>query len=43
MILGKLGKSFDPFVGVLLLHQIFRDSKRISQDREVPKIGKTML
>jgi hypothetical protein len=43
MILGELGKSSGPSVGVLLLHQIFKDSRRISQAREVPKIGKTML
>jgi hypothetical protein len=43
MILGELGKSSDPFVSILLLHQIFRDSRRISQARKVPNIGKTML
>jgi hypothetical protein len=30
MILGELGKSSDPLVDILLLYQIFRDSRRIS-------------
>jgi hypothetical protein len=43
MILSKSGKSSDPLVDILLLHQIFRYSRRISQARKVPKLGKMVL
>jgi hypothetical protein len=43
MILGKLGKSSDPLVDILLLNQICRDSRRIYQARVTPKLGEMML
>jgi hypothetical protein len=43
MILGELGKIPDPPVDILLLHQIFRDSRRICQARVTPKLGKTIV
>jgi hypothetical protein len=43
VILGELGKIPDPLVGILLLNQIFRDSRRIYQARVTPKLGETML
>jgi hypothetical protein len=43
MILGKSGKSSDPPVNISLLHQIFTYSRRISQSRKDPKLGKMVL
>jgi hypothetical protein len=43
VILGELGKIPDPLVGILLLNQIFRDSRRIYHARVTPKLGETML
>jgi hypothetical protein len=40
MILGKLGKSTDPLVDILLLNQIFRDSRRNYQSRNSSKAWK---
>jgi hypothetical protein len=43
MILGESGKSSHTPVEILLLHKIFRYSRRILQAIKSPQLGKTML
>jgi hypothetical protein len=43
MIFGESGKSSHTPVEILLLHEIFRYSRRILQARKSPQLGKTML
>jgi hypothetical protein len=43
MILGESSKSSHSLVEILLLHKIFRYSRRISQARKCPQFGKAML
>jgi hypothetical protein len=43
MIFGKSGKSYHTPVEILLLHKIFRYSRRIPQAGKSPQLGKAML
>jgi hypothetical protein len=43
MILGELGEAPNSLVDFLLLHEIFREARRVHQARIAPKFGKTML
>jgi hypothetical protein len=43
MILGESSKHSNTFVEILLLHKIFRYSRRILQARKSPQLGGTML
>jgi hypothetical protein len=43
MIFGESGKSSHMPVEVLLLHNIFRYSRRIPQAGKIPQLGETML
>jgi hypothetical protein len=43
MILGESSKRSHSLVEILLLHKIFRYSRRISQAGKCPQFGKAML
>jgi hypothetical protein len=43
VIPSKSGKRSDPLVDIFLLHQISTYSRRISQARKGPQLGKTVL
>jgi hypothetical protein len=43
MILGESSKSPHSLVEILLLHKIFRYSRRISQARKCPQFGEVMV
>jgi hypothetical protein len=43
MIFGESGKSSHTLVKILLLHKMFRYSRRIPQAGKSPQLGETML